>query len=96
MKYYFESSDSEMCYSIDYFREIMKETGAERMEVYSAVRLTSSEFFYCKEYYSVGVKSDSECGLKCKDYSPRNGKNGICKHNRNPYKVGEKVTITMK
>ena len=64
----------------------------ERM-VFPAEIVYGSEFFWCDEFMEVGETGES-CGKECKKYSPRNGKNGRCRHHKNCYTHADKpITI---
>jgi hypothetical protein len=92
MKYYFETQDSEKCYTIDYFYEQLSDDLPE-MTIYPAKIMYGSDYFYCQEYGEMGEKGEG-CGRFCDFYKPRNGKNGRCRHSRNPYEPAEKpITI---
>lgn len=81
-KLYFRNEDSEMCHTLDYFIDEMKEQGVSEMVVYKAKRDTCSDYFFCKANQQVGVKGEDyiPCGNECADYIPRNGKSGCCKY----------------
>jgi len=94
-KLYFNKSDGmEFARTIDEWKDIMRFDGIESMELVRAKADRSSGMFFCKEYQEVGEARES-CGKQCEAYSPRNGKNGICKHNGPCYEPvkGIKVTI---
>ena len=78
-KYYFQTEDSEHCYQLSYFYDLMKKEGIEEMELIVAEKVTINDFFWCKEYQELAERG--ECSIKfCKKYVPNNGKNGRCKH----------------
>jgi hypothetical protein len=52
--------------------------GISEITLHDARRHTSKDFFFCKAAQAVG--ETGECGSGCKDYAPRNGKSGCCKH----------------
>ena len=84
MKYYFETKESEMCYSKGYFDK--------GTEVFEAIPSPMPGFFFCREYEHIG--ENGSCGHQCDGYTPKNGKSGLCKYRSNKmYEPGEKVTI---
>ena len=94
IKYYFETIDSEMCYSEQYFIDQMKESEVKEMQVFEAVPEKSDEYFYCTAIGDVGEKG--HCGKDCKDYEPCNGKSGRCRFTGRLYIHGNKVLLTIK
>jgi len=92
-KYYFEDTDSEICYNENYFIESMLE-GETEIEVYEAISDRICGVFWCKIHCFCGDDSRDTCGRQCKDYKPRNGKSGCCKHYTTKlYIHGEKITL---
>ena len=77
-KLFFSDHDDEACYQLEHWKEYMTENFIDEMILSLAKRETGTEYFYCKEYFSVGEKG--ECGKLCDGYKPNNGKNGRCKH----------------
>ena len=63
------------------------------LTVYEAKVARGVDMLYCSAYHDMGEKGC--CGKGCSKYSPRNGKNGICKHNRPVYEEGKKVTLKL-
>lgn len=84
-KRYFDNEDEGSCYGLSYFKELLKETGENEMRLWEGVIELGVDHFWCAEYEEAGLKSESECGSGCEGYSPRNGKNGRCKHSKNCY-----------
>ena len=96
MKLYFEASDDEQCYTLKWHKQLMKEYGIDRIELRLARRVTGEGFFYCKHFFEVGISGDN-CGIQCEEYSPRNGKNGRCRHSGYCYEPTEiKKVLTMR
>lgn len=93
MKYYFETEDSEICYTKEHFVEVMKEESLTEIEVIEAKRTKDNEYFWCTYFGEVGEKG--YCGKACKEYTPRNGKSGNCKHNGSLYEKGEKTILKL-
>lgn len=92
MKYYFENLDSENCYSLDYFKEKMAEEEITEMQVFPAKMVKGKEYFWCDEYFEVGITKES-CGKSCEGYTPRNGKNGRCKYHKNTCEPSDEPII---
>lgn len=89
--YYFTEEEDELCFKEEYFIDIMKSKGLTQMNLILAERQIGSEYFYCSKNQQCGEKG--ECGKQCEDYTPRNGKNGCCKHNRNIYEPIDDVIL---
>jgi len=86
--------DSLCCYTLDYYIEQIKKTG-KQIELEEAKREYGSDFFYCKEFKLVGLKSESECGSLCPKYDPRNKRSGRCRFNQNTFEgTGKKYVLT--
>ena len=96
-KYYFENPESENCFTIDYFYELMEDNDLSEMQIYPAKMVKSEGYFWCNEFDEIGETGES-CGkLNCDKYVPRNGKNGRCKQHRNCYEPSEiSIKITLK
>ena len=93
IKLYFEDSDSEVCYPLDYFTDSMDSSESE-ITLYEAIPDKIPGCFWCKVQYFCGDDSRDTCGKQCNDYKPRNGKSGCCKHYATTlYIHGEKVTL---
>ena len=90
-KYYFQK-DAEMCYTLQYHLDFMKENEIKEMEVFEAEIERGTGFFYCREFMQIGEIGEG-CGKSCDKYSPRNGKSGICKHSGNVYEQTEKKKV---
>lgn len=82
-KYYFQK-DAEMCYTLDYHRNYMKENGLKEMDVFEAKIEHGTGYFFCREFMLLSEVGES-CGKVCEKYAPLNGKNGRCKHYGNVY-----------
>lgn len=95
IKYYFESLDDEYCYTLEKFKNIMREDNLASMVLYEAIKEKCDEgVFFCKYYGEWGETGD--CGKQCKEYKPCNGKNGRCKfYSKDNYFTGNKTTITL-
>ena len=96
MKYYFKYSDSEVCYQRSYFDDEMTENELSEMEVYEAIPDRTTGCFWCKVECFCGDDSRDTCGKQCRQYSPRNGKSGCCKHYTTQlYTQGNKITLQL-
>ena len=90
-KYYFESSDSEMCFDLEYHLDNARCNSLNEIELYEANPDNDNYHFYCTSFGECGIKGD--CGRHCRDYEPRNKKSGICKHKSKCYTHGDKVVF---
>lgn len=90
-KYYFQKDD-ENCYNLVYHIQYMRENYIEQMEVFEAKAEYGTGYFFCLHYQEIGESGES-CGKVCDHYSPRNGKNGRCKHHGNVYEQTDKVKL---
>jgi len=77
--YFSKYNDEEVAYTLDYWKTYMEENLIEEMTLFEGKRMTGEGYFYCKEYFEVGLARES-CGKICEGYKPNNGKNGRCKH----------------
>jgi hypothetical protein len=85
-RYYFENQDSENCYTIDHFYDQLEQEELPQMQIFPAIIMTGEPFFWCDIIQECFEKDDNSCGkLNCKDYKPRNGKNGRCRFHKNCY-----------
>ncbi len=92
-KKYFIHKEDETCGDIEVVKDFMRFNKMTELEVFQAKRDVGSDFFFCKDVWEVGEKG--ECGKGCASYSPRNGKNGICRHNSTVYEIGNKINIKL-
>jgi len=91
-QYYFSKEQKEQCFTKEYFQEYMKKQNLTDLKVYEAKRVNGTGFFFCKEFSEMGESKES-CGNICEKYSPRNEKNGICKHYGYVYGQGKEITL---
>lgn len=92
-KYFREDHEDESCYTLIYWKQLMDDENIESLPLYEAEIETNTDHFYCREYFEVGLKSESECGKLCDGYTPRNVKNGRCKHSANCYTATDKKIV---
>jgi hypothetical protein len=93
--YYFSDTDSEVCYTIDYFYEQLNDNDLTQMQIYPAIRMTGEPFFWCSIICDCFECGENTCGkFNCNDYKPRNGKNGRCYYHRNCYTPSE-ISVTI-
>lgn len=87
-KYYFLTQDSEMAYPLSYFKDLFK---GEEVELFEGIPYKTPNMMWCKEHLCAG--DTGNCGNECKEYTPKNGKNGCCKHySRTFYEPNETST----
>jgi hypothetical protein len=97
-KYYFRTTDEDdERYSLEYWKDYMKKNDLKKIEVFEALVVRGIEFFYCKNVCEISSKppEGNPCGFMCDFYTPRNGKNGICKNHGNLYEAGKKIIIKL-
>ena len=95
-KFYFESPSDEICYSLDYFVEKL-EVGEDELILFPAIPETCAGVFWCKIHHFCGDDSRDTCGRQCKEYEPRNGKSGRCRHHCHwVYEHGDPIRIDLK
>jgi hypothetical protein len=92
-KNYLEKDSDGLCYRLDYWKDDVdvreREIVLEEMKVEYGNGL-----FYCSEHEFCGDVGE-DCGTSCKEYEPRNGKSGRCKHSKNTYEgTGKYFTLT--
>ena len=82
-KSYFRNIDDEFCYPLQKHLDDAKEEGLETIELYEAIPDDSIKgFFFCNHFVMVCEKEKDTCGRICEGYAPRNGKSGMCKHQK--------------
>ena len=95
-EYYFEDIDSEVCYDREYFKDQMLYHEVTEMGVYEAIPDRTTGAFWCKVECFCGDDSSDTCGKQCRQYAPRNGKNGCCKHYTTKlYVHGKRVILSL-
>jgi hypothetical protein len=78
-KIYFDDTDEEYGYMLDFWREKLKDEDLEEIILFPGIREINSDYFTCQEIGDCMEKNDTTCGKAwCDDYVPRNGKSGIC------------------
>jgi len=93
MKRYFRNDKSdEYCYTMATIKKMMKFRGCKEQKLFEAKMMVGFEYFWCREFLEVGEVGEG-CGRDCKEYSPRNGKSGRCKHSANLYEPTSKEVI---
>jgi hypothetical protein len=91
-KLYFRNIDDELCRPLSSHLEIAKAEGLSEISLYETEKDYIDGLFWCGAVDSYG--EDGDCGRKCIDYDPRNGKSGICKHKSKAfYEPAELVTF---
>lgn len=91
-KFFFaDEVDPEFCYTLESIKDqiLLDRKDLDETILIQAKVDTGNGFYYCREFQAVGESGDG-CGIQCKEYSPRNGKNGRCRHHANTYTHGDK------
>jgi hypothetical protein len=78
--YWSEVIDEEHVFPMSRFLIEMKEQGIKELKVFKVKPEIIPDVFYCHYVDEFCMKSDEPCGKTCEEYSPRNGKNGRCRH----------------
>ena len=96
-KKYFNNVHSEHCFDKRHFIDKLKEMNKDGVSIDSiplteAIMVTGASFFYCSYWGEPGEVGEG-CGKECKQYKPRNGKNGRCVYSKNCYEQGDAVTL---
>lgn len=86
-KFYFETEESEIAYTLEYFDETL----VRPFTIFEAVPEKVEGFFFCKAVFECA--EEGQCGKTCEDYSPKNGKSGICRHKGRLFAPGMAVTF---
>lgn len=90
-KFYVAPYDEELVQTEKSIKEYMCENGITELEVYETERVNDTGYFFCRDSWEVGERG--YCGNQCKQYSPRNGKSGICKHLRQLFGATDKKVL---
>ncbi len=90
VKLYF-GGDDELCYPLEYHLMNAKEDGIEELELWEAEPEIFEGMFWCQAVCA--VTEEGHCGKGCEDYTPKNGRSGMCIHKGKFYTIGEKVKI---
>jgi hypothetical protein len=93
-KVYFSELEEDYANPLDYIIDMMKDEGLDKIEVALAERDLKSNYIYCKAIDDSMDKTLEDCGKKCEDYEPRNGKFGCCKHRGYTYSPGKEFILT--
>ena len=95
-EYYFEDSESEVCYTKQYFIDYMTDHDITEMELLEAEPEKMDGIFWCSKQLFCGDGSEETCGKQCNDYEPRNGKSGCCRfYTTTLYIHGKKITLKL-
>lgn len=86
------SENSELCYPLEYYKDMLDDNCKEI--ILDEEEINKNEDRYCSmhDFFT----SEGDCGFKnCRDYEPKNRKNGICVHKTFSYtKTGRKFRLT--
>jgi len=94
-KFYFQTETSVMCYPLAYHLDKAKDEGLTGIELFKAVPMKDSLFFWCKKFEA--LCEHGCCGLDCIAYQPCNGKSGKCRFKQNMmFEHGKKVKFEIK
>jgi hypothetical protein len=91
-KFYFREDIDECCFTKKQIIEDMKEECISELKIFEAMRVTGESYFWCSINQEVGEKGEG-CGRLCKQYKPRNGKNGRCRYSSYCYEHTDKSQI---
>ena len=93
--YFSEEINEEMAYTKSYLIDEMKERELPEIKISEAIRELKTDYYFCKAVGEVGMsdKNHEPCGKECKNYDPRNGKNGCCNHRGFCYEPGKKFIL---
>jgi hypothetical protein len=94
-KLYFPDLNPEFCYTLDAIEDMMLNDERKSAVLTEAKRDVGGDHFFCKEHGECYERIRFYCGSHCKEYAPRNGKSGICKHWGHTFSPTDK-TITVK
>lgn len=90
MKLYFAARDSEICYPLQYHIETARDNDLNEIELFEANHVKIESYGFCRAFDAVIEKGD--CGKSCPNYTPRNGRFGVCKfRSNNFYEPGKSV-----
>jgi hypothetical protein len=92
-KLYFQDQHCEWPMPLELIKFYMIEDGIAERTVIVAEKCTDPDPFFCRHYQSVGLKSEGGCGKFCEGYEPRNGKWGMCLHQRPTYEPSDETLI---
>jgi hypothetical protein len=98
MKLYFTNNllEEDFCYTLEKIKKEAKKKGLNQIEIFEAEKEIGSDAFFCNKYSEIMGKGFGYCGKECNFYQPRNGKSGICKHNKPTYlKTNKKLIINL-
>jgi hypothetical protein len=94
-KIYFRNIDDENCYQLEYHLQNAKDEGLSEIELFETKKEFVDGMFFCK-----AVEEQTEegfCGKSCDEYSPKNGKSGMCRFKQKHfYTPTKKVTFKVK
>ena len=92
-KHFFIKKSDEYTTDFEGVMDHLHSIDEKEIEVFEAKRIINANCFFCNYFLEVGEKGN--CGKSCESYKPRNGKKGICIHNRSVYERGNKVKFNL-
>lgn len=93
-KFYFESIDETMCYTLDYHIDNAKENGLDKIKLVEAVPEKDPHFVWCTHGGDVVDRSDCR-KADCELYEPNKSGRGACIHRGKIYRHGEEVEFNV-
>lgn len=86
------SENSELCYPLDYYRDMLDEKCNEIILREESVDKNADRYCTMHDFFT----SEGDCGFKnCRDYEPKNGVKGMCVHKTFSYmETGRKFRLT--
>lgn len=90
-----EDGEGMRAYPLAHHRMLLREEALTHVRLYPAVPMRGSSDFYCVELGFSGTRGADfhDCGRRCAEYEPRNGRNGCCLHRRHVYEPGPAVLL---
>jgi len=97
-KFYFaEGREEENCFTMDFWKDYMRDEEIREMTLLRTETEKVDGYFWCKKDQEMYEKEIGACGLDwCRNYNPRNGRSGICKHSRNTFYTPTDKKIVLK
>ena len=76
----------EECHTLEYFKDMIRCCDSDDGIILEEMKIEyGSDYFWCSVSGEPGIVGESDCGRLCKDYEPRNKKNGRCRFSKNCY-----------
>jgi len=92
-KYYFQTSSSEMAFTLEYFEDEVPEEGDE-ITLFEAIPDNSNQdYIWCTHYHEIVDKDQCKKSF-CPHYESKSGR-GVCKNKGNLFEVGNPVKFKL-